>query len=223
MQDATSAGTPAAAPVGSTTGSGSSPCQPTSQPALPNGLPAGHLGNSSHSENAAQGASQAADGVQDAHMQGTSLPPANGFTAGIASAMATAFPGNALNGVSHRADADAEPRSLHGAEPKDKGSSVQKGRAADASAADASADASRTCKDGQSPTATKAQQRMSWMEPNGGVTADWQVIEQADGQANGKALGQPNGKEDDAGAASPLPSLCNATTTNNSDDQRLHV
>ena len=221
MQDATSAATPSAAPIGAATSSGSFPSQPTSQPALPNGLPTEHLGDSSPPENAMHEASQAAaaDGLQDAHMQGTSLPPANGFAAGIASAMATALPSNALKGGSHRADAGAEPRAWGGAEPQDKGSSVQKGQATGASAADASLDASRMSEDGQSTSETKGAKRMSWMEPNGGATADWQVIEQADGQANGqangKAVGQPNGKtlskEDDAGAASLLPRRCNAT------------
>ena len=220
MQDATPAATPAAAPVGATASIGSSPSQPTSQPALPNGLPAEVLGDSSHSENATQEASPAAaaNGFQDAHMQGTSLPPANGFAAGIASAMATALPSNALNGGSHTAEADVESRPRGGAAPKDRGSSVHKGPATDASATEASADAGQMSEDGQSTSATKGLKRMSWMEPNGGATADWQVIEQADGQANGKAPGQPNGKalskEDDAGAASPLSRLCNATTSN---------
>ena len=219
MQDATSAATPAAAPAGATASIGSSPPQPTSHHALPNGLPAEVLGDSSHSEHATQEASQAAaaDGFQDAHMQGTSLPLANGFQAAIASAVATALPSNVLNGSSHRAEADAESRPQGGAEPKDSGSSVQKGRATDASAADAIVDAGQMSEDGQSTSATKGPKRMSWMEPNDGAT-DWQVIEQADGQANGKAPGQPNGralsKEDDAGDASPLPRLCNATTTN---------
>lgn len=215
MQDATSAATPAAAPAGVTTSSGSSPSQPTSQPALPNSLPTGHRSYSLHSETGNQDASQAADGSQDAHMQGTSLPLANGLAAGIASAMATALPSVALNGDSHRADVDAEPRPRGGAEPN-KGSSVQEDRAADAGAADVS----RMSEDGQSTSATKGLKRMSWMQPNGGASSDWQVIEQADGQASGKQPGQPNGKalskEDDAGAASPLPTLCSATTTNES-------
>lgn len=214
LHNATSDAKPSAAPMGAATSSDSFPCQPTSQPALPNGLPTEHLGDSSPPENATQEASQAAaaDGLQDAHMQGTSLP-ANGFAAGIALAMDTALPSNALNGGSHRADAGAGPRPWGGAEAQDKDSSVQKGRA---TGADASADASQISEDGQANRKeTKGVKRMSWMEPNGGATADWQVLEQADGQANGKVLGQPNGKtlskEDDAGAASLLPRQCNAT------------
>lgn len=218
MQEATTA----AAAVGDTMSSGSSPSQPTSQPAQPNGLHADHPSNGSHPQNGIQEVSPgaAADSQQDSHMQGTSLPPANGFVAGIASAMATALPSNATNGGSHRGNADAELSPGKSAQPKDTGSSVQKGPAAEAGAADAAASAApiQSSEDGQSTSGTKDLKRMPWMEANGGGgAAEWQVVEQADGQPNGKAPVQPDGKavsqEDGTGTAFSWPRPCNITTT----------
>lgn len=215
MQDATSAS--AAAAVGATTSSGSSPSHLTSQP---NGLHADHLSNGSHSGNGTQEASHAAaaDSQQDSHMQGTSLPPANGFVAGIASAMATALPSNAVNGGGHRGNADAELSPGGSTEPKDTGCSVQEGPIADAGAADASAAANQLSEDGQSTSETNGLKRMPWMEANGGgAAAEWQVVDQADGQPNGKGPVQPNGKalsqEDGTGAAFPWLTPCNVTIT----------
>lgn len=221
MQDATSAS--AAAAVGATMSSGSSPSQPTSQPAQPNGLHADHPSNGSHLGNGTQeGSSQpaAADSQQDSHMQGTSLPPANGFAAGIATAIATALPSSAVNGGSHRGSADTELCPGGSTEPKDTGSSVEKGPTTEAGAdgAAASAAAVHLSEDGQSTSGTESLKRMPWMETNGGGgTAEWQVVEQADGQPNGKGPVQPNGKalsqEDGTGTALPCPSPCNVTTT----------
>lgn len=196
MHDATPGATPAAA---APTSNGMPASHPTSHTALPSSVHTEGLGSSSHHEDSAEGSSQAAaanNEQQDAHMQGTSPLPANGFTAGIASAMATALPGNALHGSSRKAGADTEAR----LEPKDKSSSAQKGPVADPDVASANAHA-------QSTTPSKDLKRMSWMEPDGVAASDWQVIEQEDGQVNGKALKQPNGtavsKEDGAGDVHP--------------------
>lgn len=181
MQGATST-----AAVPAPTSNGLPPSQPQSQPPLPNGLHSQQVDSSSHPANGAQEASQAAalDAQQDEHMQGTSPPPANGFVEGIALAMATVLPSQAMNGGSQKAVAGT------GAEAN--GFSGQKSPA-DADRADVR-NGNVTAEDAQSSSPSKDLKRMSWMEPDSTTAADWQVIGQADGLANGEADRQVDGQ-----------------------------
>lgn len=162
--------------------------QPIPQPSLPNGLHSQQGDSSSHPGDAAQESSQAAalDGQQDEHMQGTSPPLANGFVGGIALAMATVLPSQAMNGGSQKAVADTGGQA--------NGYSGQKSPA-EADVAEASiGDVMRMARDAKSGSPLEDPKRMSWMEPDSTTAADWQVIGQDDGLINGQAERQVDGQ-----------------------------
>ena len=189
--DATPQGaqTAAAAP----SNGGSSPKQPRGLPAQPNGVHTNHAGSTANSKDG-QGVSVQVDGANgehDTHMQGTSLPPANGFAHTVDS------PAGALGesqqsgcgGVHHEAQAPADTQLPNG-EDCSNGKTVAEDDSA--AAVNAHAKDDRDCHS-RSTTQTKdsdpGPKRMSWMEPDA-------ANGHTDGHPDGHAIGPPTGPSD---------------------------
>ena len=203
--------------------------QPKSGPIASNAQGTQQLNGHSRPKHAKEEGQSAAVGSKqdDAHMQGTSLPAANGFTSGMGSAAAangaTAPSGNLQNGYSssgQKTNGDTGPRQGNGGQPS---SSSSSSKAQKDSNAGAHGMKEQLSEDNGSHSPSKegpCLKRMSWMEPDA-PAANGQMNGQANGQAKGEGPEQSTGtglsreNGDSAGVAWPqvLQLLCGESPT----------
>lgn len=156
------------------------------------------------------GQSAAVGGKQhDVHMQGTSLPAANGFAPGMGSAAAANGTGHVQKGFAssgQKTDDDAVMNLIFDAQPSSSKTAAQKG-----SDVDAHGTKEQLFENGGSVSPSKegpSLKRMSWMEPEA-PAANGQLNGHVNGQANGRGAEQSNGtglsREDGDSAGIALP------------------